>query len=151
MRLFVFVSVLCSAQALAELPVLKSRHTMPSCAFVYRVDTDIRIRADEWGGKSIRINFQNHWSDSAEREFSIVLSLQPEGLIEFQTETMSIARDFLYRQMSFSFGQETKSGEFVSQSPVYQSEIGRQFGEHCRLTGDEDAPFVERIVEISEP
>lgn len=132
------------------MPSVQSRHTMAHCHFVYQVQSELRIWSKYWSKHSLQIVFENSWSDDVDEFSTWILEPTEEGLFLLQLESMSVSEDFLYREMSFSFGLKDESGPFVQVSPTFLSDVGRNFGEDCRLHGDAEAPFYDRQVFLLE-
>lgn len=130
----------------SELPLVESRHTMAHCHYVFRVDSEIRVHTEQWGAYSLQMVFDNSWSDEEEDVSHWILPPNEEGLFSIHFESMSVSEDYLYRDMSFSFGVHRADGEFDQKSPTFFSDVGREFGEKCRLFGDDEASFFERTV-----
>lgn len=149
MKTFVLSFSLIFCGILSAQPKVFSRSVMDSCQFVYRVHSDIRISFEpeefeyRLGDLVLRVEFFNSWNST---QPPLVLTLAPntDSGFEWTQETMSEAKNFLFRQMRFAFGS-IEGGQFQRVSSWYQCDIGRRFGEICQTR---PGPWISRDVFI---
>ncbi len=143
----VIVSMILSLNLLASLPKVSSRSIMSSCAYVYQVESDVRIKSFQtMKDLSLRAKFKNSWDHEPKFSEDFFTTLDDQGIANLTFESMSWAKGFLFREMIFVFGIKNSDGSFSPLSPEYQSDVGREFGEPCYLYRTDDGQFRERNI-----
>ncbi|NCN42409.1 hypothetical protein GW916_14320 [bacterium] len=150
-------SVGVSAKEIIESPAnVFSRSIMPSCQFVYSVESDIKVIAGNAGslGNVLYLAWDNAWTDEVEFENPLYLEVdQGEESSEQMTwqisiQSMSTSETFLRRKMFLQWGEWDENGDFEPLSESYWSDIGRQFGEACQTSRNPDARFHQRELNL---
>lgn len=148
---FVFLAL---AQIHAESRVW-SRSIMPSCEFVYQVESDVKVRLPEPYGSQelllkvplyLRAKFKNSWDQSPQLSETFLVKLNKDSEAVFSFESMSVSKGYLFREMYFQWVYEHEAGYFVALSPIEKSDVGRQMGEACYTDRYSEEQYSERIV-----
>ena len=153
-KLLAALVFLFSVSAFAEdaLFSVKSRSIMPSCEFVYSVESDIIVepQVELNDDQVIKISFENSWEEEPIRELVGFAELNAPGQRRWTFQSMSTSKSFLYRRMFLQIGHLNQDLEFVSESDEWVSDIGRQFGEACHRSRSQNPNYVVRGVMRSE-
>lgn len=134
-----------------------SRSIMPSCEFVYQVESDVKIKVpveviqEELSARPhhelyVRAVFKNSWGNAPYKSEVFMMKVDREGIAKLTFESMSVSRGFLFRQMFFQIGVKVDTGAFYALSTAYSSDVGREFGEACSTIRFDDAQYVERAI-----
>jgi hypothetical protein len=157
MRIFALVlaTLTFAATSLAS-GVVSSRSIMDSCQFVYRVESDVRVSADEETLESVpaerrlylRAQATNSWDREPVLSEVFLVPADDVGLAAWSFESMSVSKGHLFRDLRFEWGTLNDDDEFVPLGARFLSDVGRRFGEACSTWRGPEIPFVER--EVSE-
>ncbi|MEZ4816282.1 MAG: hypothetical protein R3A80_13940 [Bdellovibrionota bacterium] len=146
--------VLFSSQLEANARVW-SRSIMPSCQFVYQVESDVRVQAPSevlsnysFEEVYLKARFKNTWDNDPANSETFYIALNPSGLAEFTFESMSVSKEYLFRNMTFSWVRK-QGDDWESMSAPMVADVGRQFGESCYVERYSDSQYVERELRAS--
>ncbi len=145
--------VAAGVEAESSVPRVFSRSIVDSCAFVYRVESDIVILQDRQASRDTeetvfwRVEFFNAWKREPYRSELYEWSVDESGRSEWSLETMSVAKNHLFREMHFALWSRDSEGRETLLSPLYSADVGRRFGEACASSRQGNPPFVEREVQ----
>lgn len=134
-----------------------SRSIMPTCEFVYQVESDVLIKfhsevlesyalSEKAHPLYVKAVFKNSWNQAPLKSDFILAKVDSKGRAEFTFESMSVSKGFLFREMYFQLGVLVDRASFYALSPVLKSDVGREFGEACHTQRQGEAQFVERLL-----
>jgi hypothetical protein len=132
-----------------------SRSIMPSCQFVYQVESDVIAEAsaetiESAAGATLTLRAQaaNSWDREPTLSEEFLLAADESGRVAWTFESMSVSKNYLFRNLSFEWGHLDNDGVFLPLTKRLVADVGRRFGENCLTYRGGDAEFQER--EVSE-
>lgn len=154
MKIFYLLVLLLVQQLSAESRVW-SRSIMPSCQFVYQVESDVKVRLPEPYGESslllkaplyLKAKFKNSWDKAPAFSETFLIKVDENAEAKFTFQSMRVSTGVLFREMYFQWVYEHEAGYFVSLSPVEKSDVGREMGEACYTDRYSEEQYTERHV-----
>ncbi len=147
-----FSQGILSRNADPSLIKISSRSIMPSCEFIYSVESDVRVRdlssSTPSGGRVLRVSYDNAWTEEVEDQNIEFVTEDQDGGWNWTFESMSTSQSFLYRNILLQYGFLDEDDNFYARGPRFMVDVGRRFGEACNRSRSAEAAFIDREVTV---